>query len=242
MATRIGMIGPDHRSHYRFSGFRMLYRGFLSVGAYMVDGVGHPMEALHKGHAVVALPIDPVKRIVYLIRHPRFNQAFAMSPEAAALLDAALAGDTSAAAEIDANAFMSFELPAGMIDPGEDPAAAALRELREETGITIGPERLTPAVEYFPSSGGCTEFLTTFIADVSGRQPVLDGAHGDGNESIELWRMSYEEAWDMVDHGEITAAGTLLLLERLRSKELRDQLTLERLKTDELRNRLAMKD
>jgi len=29
---------------------------------------------------------------------------------------------------------MSLELPGGMIDPGEDPAAASLRELREETG------------------------------------------------------------------------------------------------------------
>lgn len=38
-----------------------------------------------------------------------------------------------------------WNLPAGLMDRGEYPAAAAARELREETGIRLSPEDMTPA-------------------------------------------------------------------------------------------------
>jgi ADP-ribose pyrophosphatase len=44
------------------------------------------------------------------------------------------------------------ELPAGMIDPGEDPAAAAVRELAEETGFVGDPPQLLRSLFADPTS------------------------------------------------------------------------------------------
>ena len=55
-----------------------------------------------------------------------------------------------------------WEAPAGMIDPGEDPAAAALRELREETGYRA--ERIEFLFSAYSTPGFCQERLHFFVA------------------------------------------------------------------------------
>lgn len=47
-----------------------------------------------------------------------------------------------------------WALPKGLIDPGEDARATALREVREETGIEAGGERRLGDVKYVYSRGG----------------------------------------------------------------------------------------
>ncbi|MEO8194937.1 MAG: NUDIX domain-containing protein [Gemmatimonadales bacterium] len=42
-----------------------------------------------------------------------------------------------------------WQLPKGLIEPGETPEQAAVREVREEAGITARPERLMERVEYW---------------------------------------------------------------------------------------------
>jgi 8-oxo-dGTP pyrophosphatase MutT (NUDIX family) len=51
-----------------------------------------------------------------------------------------------------------WEIPTGIVDPGETPAQTAAREVEEETGWRPGP--LTPLVSYEPTNGILTPAIT----------------------------------------------------------------------------------
>ena len=66
-----------------------------------------------------------------------------------------------------------WSYPAGYVDPGEDPLAAAVRELAEEVNIQLAPERLQhAATEIISRPLGKLEF-TTYTAGVT----AADTAH-----------------------------------------------------------------
>ena len=73
-----------------------------------------------------------------------------------------------------------LELPAGTIDPGEEPLATAKRELAEETGLHGGEWR--HAISFWTTPGFCRELMHVFFAERV--------EHGDPDveedESIEL--------------------------------------------------------
>ncbi len=96
-----------------------------------------------------------------------------------------------------------LELPAGLVDAGEQPIEAARRELEEETGYTA--ERLEPLVRFYTSPGFSTELLHIFAAT----RLQEHAGQPDPEEEIELVRMPLEEAIDRVLDGEIGDAKTV---------------------------------
>ena len=75
----------------------------------------------------------------------------------------------------------TYEHPAGRIEPGEHPAAAALREVHEETGITIPPWRLM----LVRTEDGPKGRHYVYTARVMRDTPVRLSAHHDDYE----WRV-----------------------------------------------------
>ncbi|HET6567734.1 MAG TPA: NUDIX hydrolase [Rhodothermales bacterium] len=93
---------------------------------------------------------------------------------------------------------MSLEFPAGTIDAGEDPLAAAKRELREETGYVSDDWTFLGKCAQDPSRQ--TNFAHFFVARNARRvgEPVLDHA-----EELALHFFRPEEVLEMADRGEI---------------------------------------
>lgn len=103
-----------------------------------------------------------------------------------------------------------LELPAGTIDPGEEPFETARRELEEETGL--GGGHWTELASFWTTPGFCRERMTLFLAE--GVEPV-GPASPDADEEIELVRWPRSEITarlgDLEDAK--TLAGLLLYLE-----------------------------
>ncbi len=97
-----------------------------------------------------------------------------------------------------------IEFPAGKIDPGEDPATTAARELLEETGYTA--ERWSHIGTLHPLITYSTERIEIYTADAL----TFIGAKLDAGEFIEVLSATLEEALTWIDRGELTDVKTML--------------------------------
>ena len=96
------------------------------------------------------------------------------------------------------------EIPAGKLEYGEDPAEAAVRELREETGAVAGS--FQSLGELYPSPGYCGEIIRMYLA----RELSFGDTDPDEDEFLGLERVPFSQLVEQVLSGEIKDAKTIV--------------------------------
>ena len=143
------------------------------------DGRTSLREVVHHHGGACVLPIDD-EGCIYLVRQFRY----ALGEEI-------------------------WELPAGKLEPGEDPFESAKRELSEECGLTA--DNYISLGQFFPTVGYDTEVIYTWVATGLHKTQM----HLDADEFLTPDRVPLDKAYEMVMSGEIrdgkTIAGILKL-------------------------------
>lgn len=150
-------------------------------------------ELFGRGQAVVVLLYDLKLQTIVLVEQCR-------------------AGALNHALDNANNAWL-IEPVAGMIDAGETPYDACVRECQEEAGIEVTEFEFI--YRFYPSPGGSDEILHLFAAQVDSQQvPEFAGLAGD-HEDIRLVKMSFPEAKKRLLTAEFNVASTIIGLQWL---------------------------
>ena len=108
---------------------------------------------------------------------------------------------------------LTWEVPAGKLNPGEDPAAAAMRELEEETGRA--PASVRHLYTIYPTPGYTNEKI--YIYEALG---VREGrARPDEDEFVDCALFPLDEAERMIARGDIRDAKTIIAIQHYLLKE-----------------------
>lgn len=100
-----------------------------------------------------------------------------------------------------------WELPRGFIDEGETPAASALRELQEETGLFCPADALQSYGLYAPEAGTLAGRVHLFLAP-NCTQTREFHAEEFGHHALQFFTLA--ELSDLIERGEIQDPGILI--------------------------------
>ena len=116
-------------------------------------------ELWRRGRAAALLPYDPVADAVVLIEQFRL-------PALAAGVEPVM-----------------VEVPAGLCDPGENPAVTLIREAQEEMHLT--PRRILHIGDFLLTPGGCDENVSLHVGEITVPPAGADGIVGTGGLAAE---------------------------------------------------------
>ena len=97
-----------------------------------------------------------------------------------------------------------YEIPAGRLQPNEEPVDCARRELMEETGCTA--ERMTPLMNFFTTPGFTDERISAFMATGLTRGE----ARHEPDEFISMVVLPLSEVLSLIREGQVPDAKTAL--------------------------------
>ncbi|URM38927.1 NUDIX domain-containing protein [Flavobacterium anhuiense] len=113
---------------------------------------------------------------------------------------------------------MMIEVCAGLLDK-DNAEQAIIRETEEETGYRL--KKVQKVIETYMSPGSVTEILYLFVGEYDESMKVSSGGGLDAEqENIEVLEYTFDEAYAMIESGEITDAKTIMLLQHAKIKGL----------------------
>lgn len=147
-----------------------------------------PREVLVGVDATLVLPYDPRRDRVLLVEQFRSGPARRGSSNP-----------------------WSLEPVAGIVDAGETPEQAGLREAREEAGLEL--DLLIPIFEGYPSPGSSTDHFHCFLAlaDLP-REESWRGGLDEEHEDLRLHAVPFDRAMSLAQTGEIDVIPMLAMM------------------------------
>lgn len=113
---------------------------------------------------------------------------------------------------------MMIEVCAGLLDE-DNPEECIIRETEEETGYRI--KKVEKVTQTYMSPGAVTEILYLFTGEYNESMKVSEGGGlASEQENIQVLEYTFEEAYAMIESGEIVDAKTIILLQHAKIKGL----------------------
>ena len=182
-------------SIYKINQKKRLHDGFFKLHEINFNHKKHngewnknvSREIFSGAHVSTLLPYDPIKKRILLLKQFR-------------------AGVISR----DHNPLVT-EIVAGIIDQGESPKEAAIRECKEETGCEVN--KIIDIFSYYPAPGSSESYYHLFLGEIDAfeGERILGQAHE--NEDILVKSYDLEEVKNLLDQQKIINGVTLIALQ-----------------------------
>lgn len=190
MNNAVNIINTETLSGEKYVLKKITFERFKRDGLYKEQ----TREVYDIGNAATVLPYNPQQKTVLLIKQFRLPSFFK--------------GNKTG---------ILIEACAGKIDANESAEECIKREIEEETGYRIPVVK--KVFEAYPSPGSVAELIYFFVAEYNASMKVNEGG-GVEDEEIYIMEISFEEAMQMIDTGEIKDAKTIMLLQYAKIHEL----------------------